>query len=255
MRHNLLSTTALSTSAVFMAGAAVAADIPRAVTKAPVAVRAPAYSWTGCYAGLNAGAAWSRVDQNLNVPAPVNQNFAFGGRDTSFTGGGQLGCNWQFNPVIGIEGDFNYIHAKRSGQFSFGAEDTAGRMETKLRWLATLRGRLGVTMSPTLIYVTGGAAFGDVQSSVSAVSTIVPATYAGSLSEVRVGWTVGGGVEHAFRNRWSAKLEYLYYDLGSFSYNVNRTSGAAVNVPATWFASGKIDGHIVRLGVNYRLSP
>jgi len=218
-------------------------------------VQAPVYSWTGCYAGLNAGAAWTRVDQNLTVPAPVNANFELGGRETGFTGGGQVGCNWQNaqNWVFGLEGDFNYLSAKRSGSFSFAGEDTAGHMESRLRWFATLRGRFGVTLSPTLIYVTGGAAFGDVTSSVSATGT--GEVYAGSYSAIRTGWTVGGGVEHSIDPRWTAKLEYLYYDLGSFSFNVDRVSGTATNVPATWFANGKIDGHILRLGINYRFSP
>jgi outer membrane immunogenic protein len=264
MRHNLLGTTALSASAAFLVGAASAADIPRPVTKAPAMVQAPNYSWTGCYAGLNAGAAWTRLDQNLAVPDPVNANFALGGRDSGFTGGGQVGCNWQHVPnwVFGVEGDFNYLSAKRTGRFAFSeaSEDVAGSMETKVRWLATVRGRFGVTLSPTLIYVTGGAALGDVKSSVNAVSlssanAVLTGTFAESVSQTRVGWTAGAGVEHSINSRWTAKLEYLYYDLGSFSFNVNRVSGNANNVPATWLANGKIDGHILRVGLNYRFSP
>jgi outer membrane immunogenic protein len=264
MRHNLLETTALSASAAFLAGAASAADIPRPVTKAPALVQAPAYSWTGCYAGLNAGASWTRLDQNLAVPDPVNANFALGGQDTGFTGGGQVGCNWQYVPnwVFGLEGDFNYLSAKRTGRFAFseGSEDVAGSMETKLRWLATVRGRFGHTWGHTMLFATGGLAFGDVKSSVNAVSlssanAVLTGTFAGSVSQTRVGWSAGAGVEHAFGNQWSAKLEYLYFDLGSFNYLVNLTSGSPDFAPTTWSTNGKIDGHIVRLGLNYRFSP
>jgi outer membrane immunogenic protein len=263
MRHNLLSSTALTTST---AGALAAMSL-----SAAAAPPAP-YNWTGCYIGINAGGAWGHVDQsttipNVGFPTPFTRTFSDSGSDSSFTGGGQAGCNWQAAQywLLGVEGDFNYAHLKRSQNFSavFNGEDTIGRQETKLRWLATMRGRLGATWNATLIYVTGGLAFGDVNSTVNA-QIIDPngdstATLSGSYSQIRTGWVIGGGIEHKLTNQWSAKIEYLHFDLGSFSYNVNQTRlvGNPVSpfIPTAWTANGSMNGDIVRVGVNYKFGP
>lgn len=251
MRRKFLASTALTTSTVIVGGAAWAADMP---VKAPP-VRAPvAYSWNGCYGGVNAGGAWARVKHDLVVPGQG----AFGSseRDTSFTGGGQLGCNWQFDPswVVGVEGDFNYLRASHNSGFAFGGEDTVGNQETKMRWLGTLRARLGYSWNRVFLYGTGGLAFGNAKSSVLAVTNDGD-VFAGSSSKVRFGWAAGAGVEYAFAERWSAKLEYLHFDLGSVNYLVTQVSGAANNLPPVWNASAKINGDLVRVGLNYRFWP
>ena len=79
--------------------------------------------------------------------------------------------------------------------------------------------------------------------------------FAGSYSKVRFGWTVGAGVEHAFTNRWSSKLEYLHFDLGSVDYLVTQVSGGTNNLPPVWTASAKVSGDLVRAGINYRFWP
>ena len=123
------------------------------------------YTWTGCYVGLNAGAAFNRIDNTVAVPGLVS--FGSGNQNTSFTGGGQAGCNLQFDPhwVVGVEGDFNYLHAKANQNFRirFGGEDTVGSQDTTVRWLATLRGRFGYAWDRWFLYATGGLAFGDVR--------------------------------------------------------------------------------------------
>jgi outer membrane immunogenic protein len=253
MRRCLLASTALSTSTAFIAGVAWAADLP--VKAPPVAVRAAPFSWTGCYAGLNAGVGSSNVDQNVVVPGVVT--FGSSGRDSNFTGGGQLGCNYQIDPrwVIGLEGDFNYLRANRNQIGSFvGGEDTFGvSQQTSLRWLATVRGRFGYAWNRWFFYGTGGLAIGNVQSSVLATSTAAQA-FSGSYSSDRTGWTAGAGFEYALAERFSAKLEYLHFDLGTASYLVNQVAGSAVT-PSTWLASAKISGDIVRVGFNYRFIP
>ena len=255
MRRNLLASTVLTTSTAFMAGAAWAADLP---VKAPSAAPAKArFSWTGCYAGLNAGASFNHIDQNVEVPGVAT--FGSGEKNTSFTGGGQLGCNLQFDPnwVVGIEGDINYLKSNRGQTFAFpfaGGEDTfgaQGTQETSLRWLATIRGRFGYAWDRWFLYATGGLAVGDVKSSVSA-STTEPAAYAGSYSSNRTGWTAGGGFEYAFAERFSLKAEYLHFDLGTAQYPV---AGNSAFLPLTWNASAKVSGDIVRMGLNYRFAP
>lgn len=227
----------------------------------PPPVKAP-FSWTGCYVGLNAGASFNHIDQNVDVPGIATIDSS--GRNTSFIGGGQLGCNYQFDPhwVVGLEGDINGLNANRSQNFAFlfpNGEDTVGSQETKLRWLATFRGRFGYAWDRWFFYATGGLALGDVSSSVSATRRndvgFITAQYAGSDSADRTGWTAGVGLEYAFAERLSAKLEYLHFDLGSVDYLVNKVAGPSPTPPLTWNASAKVSGDIVRVGLNYRFIP
>lgn len=256
MRRNLLASTALTTSTTVIAGAAWAADLP---VKAPPPPAVIPFSWSGCYAGLNAGGASTSINQSVTLPGVVA--FDSSGHDTSFTGGGQIGCNWQFDPhwVLGIEGDIDYLHANRSHSWAFstsrfGGEDTFGSQKTSLRWFGTLRPRFGYVWNHALFYATGGLAFGNVVSSVSATVPEIPAVFSGSYSGTRVGWTVGGGIEYPITDRISAKLEYLYFDLGEASYNVMGI-GLANGFPGVWTATAKTSGDIVRVGLNLKFFP
>jgi outer membrane immunogenic protein len=250
--NNLLTSTALTTSAVLASGAAFAQPVT--------------YNWTGWYIGINAGGSSTAIDHDVAVPAIGaigSRLFAFDGRDGSFTGGFQAGYNWQFAPnwFAGIEGDINYLRGSRDNNFRFiisAGEDVVGAVNTRLRWLSTVRGRLGYTWANTMVYATGGVAFGGVRSNVDATridTGVVAATFAGSYSETRTGWAVGGGLEQAVTNWVSLRIEYLHFDLGSFSYDVTRVSGVAhPSVPNTWLASGQVSGDIVRVGLNVKLS-
>ncbi len=249
MRTQLLASTALTTSTVFIA------------TTAWAAPPTPRYTWTGCYVGANAGAAFNHVDNTVDVPGIAS--FATSDRNTSFTGGGGAGCNLQFDPhwVVGLEGDFNYLNGKAGQNFRirFNGEDTVGSQDTTVRWLATLRGRFGYAWDRSFLYATGGFAFGDVRSSVIATRTDgsgrIREEYTGSYSSTRTGWTIGGGFEYLLTDRLSAKFEYLHYDLGDANYLVNRVVSITTTLPATWNASASASGDIVRVGLNYRLTP
>ena len=102
--NHLLASTALSTSALFAAGSALAQPMT--------------YSWTGWYAGLNAGGSSTKIDQNVLVPGFFV--FPNSGRDRGYTGGVQGGYNLQFAPnwVAGFEGDINDLHAERVSPLS-----------------------------------------------------------------------------------------------------------------------------------------
>ncbi len=242
----LLTSTALTTSLI--SGAGMAADM-RMPVKSPVI--APPISWSGCYIGGNAGGVSARIEHGFSLPGANVQST---GRDTGFIGGGQIGCNWQYSPgwVFGVEGDVNYAGVKRSSNFAFAVlgEDVAGSQTTKLRWLTTIRGRLGPTWDRSFLYLTGGAAIGGVKSSVAAIDEN-GATYLGSASATRFGWTVGAGYEYAFSRTISGKLEYLHFDLGRVNYQVNRVSGVNA-VAASWNARAKVGGDIIRAGINFR---
>jgi outer membrane immunogenic protein len=197
---------------------ATAADIMRRPpsAKAPVYVEPP-FSWTGPDVGINGGYGFGRSD----FSAP----FTTGAFDTSGgLVGGTLGYNYQVGQaVFGIEGDIDAAWMK--GDTACGGLTC----ETKNSWLGTVRGRLGYAAGRFMPYVTGGGAFGDIKTSVSGV---------GSANETKAGWTVGGGVEAALNGPWSAKLEYLYVDLGR--------GGAIAGSDARFHTN------IVRAGINYR---
>jgi outer membrane immunogenic protein len=216
MRRVLLATIGLLGLAVT---SAAAADLPRAMppTKAPAFIPA-VYSWNGFYLGINGGGAWGKSDWS-----------GFGGTDPS---GGLVGVtagyNWQSGQwVFGLEADIDWASIKGStacGAFS---------CETKNNWLGTARGRLGYAFDRVMPYVTGGAAFGDVKATQAGI---------GSVSDTNVGWTVGAGIEAAVIANWTAKLEYLYVDLGDVSCGSCLPVGTNVDFRT----------HIVRAGLNYR---
>ncbi len=83
-----------------------------------------------------------------------------------------------------------------------------------------------------------------------------------NFSNTQVGWTAGGGLEWMFMPNWSAKVEYLYYDLGSVTQNFALASvdpGVVFGTPASNALFGgqvraRINGNIVRAGVNYHFN-
>jgi len=207
--------------------AASAADLPRPVYKAPAYVN-PAFSWTGIYVGINGGYGWG--NSSWTGTGVTTGDFRIQGAMV----GGTLGYNLQTgNFVFGIEGDFDWSNIKGSTTTAVCA---GGNCETKNTWFGTARGRIGYAFDRILPYITGGAAFGNekLSTAASAVGT-----------STRVGWTVGGGVEFALTGAWSAKIEYLYADLGKATCD-SACNGGGVPFDATFKTN------IVRAGINYR---
>ncbi|HXD44516.1 MAG TPA: outer membrane protein [Pseudolabrys sp.] len=208
------------------ASPSVAADMPRPAYKAPVYV-APAFSWTGFYLGINGGYGWAKSDWSSAATS--------GSVDTKgWLIGGTLGYNMQTGVwVWGLEGDVDLSTIKGSTTGGTGVCGGTG-CETRNRWFGTARGRIGYSFDRWLPYITGGAAFGDVKMS--------PNTGV-SETKTKIGWTVGAGVEWAFTDHWSTKIEYLYADLGKSTCSA---ATCGVDTDVTFKAN------IVRLGVNYR---
>jgi outer membrane immunogenic protein len=260
--------------AAILAGSAMAADMPVKYKAPPPA---PVFSWTGFYVGVNAGYAWGDSDFTSVFSCPdaacafINPaNLAFvsalgtgSARSDGFTGGVQIGANWQSGSVVlGVEADFNAfrLDASRaaSGLLPAGAGQTA-TVTTSIEtdWLFTLRGRLGFTVTPTfLVYATGGLAVTDLQLSNSYVDNGVgaPAIVAGtsSSSETKAGWTVGGGFEWATSFNWTVKAEYLYLDFGSISTTASVAPVIGGVTPNTLATSADLTAHVARLGINYK---
>jgi outer membrane immunogenic protein len=249
---------------LFFAGPAFAADlaVKAPVYKAPAV--APAFSWTGCYLGANAGGAWasSKASDTLGGSwltttaaadiAAVQANGSPGINASGFAGGGQIGCNYQINQfVLGIEADGEYLGLSGSASSSVIAP-VAGSTVTNIasissHWLTTVRPRLGYAVGPALFYATGGLAVGKV--SYGDTQTYVASSASGAVSSTKTGYAVGGGVEYAFDSHWIAGVEYLYVNLGSVGFNTTVQPGFPT---FTNSFSADLKENIVRARLNYK---
>src|SRR5215217_722986 len=219
MRSLFAATGLLAASAV----AAFAADFR---SYAPAAPYGSYFSWTGFYLGANGGYGWG--DSRWNFPGGTTRDFKVSGGLAGVT----AGFNYQTGPVVfGAEADANWTDINGSTNTSCGPV-----CYNNNTWLTTVRGRVGYAVDRLLPYVTGGAAIGNVKAHLGALP---------EQSDNRVGWAIGAGAEFAFFGNWSAKVEYLYVNLDSFS-----CGAAACGVPAP--ADVKFDAGILRAGVNYR---
>ncbi|UGY00211.1 outer membrane protein [Bradyrhizobium quebecense] len=217
------------------AGAASAADLPeRSWTKAPPLV-APAFNWSGFYAGVNVGGGWydgGNITTSSNItsliaPGNIIHVPVSDGSQSGVTAGGLLGYNYQLDRIVlGVEADFNYADLKssRGGStvvtfFHSPTESFNFQSTSNIDWFGTVRGRIGfVPTERLLIYGTGGLAYGEVRTHIAnseVFSNGFSRLWLGDNSDVRVGWTAGGGLEYAFTNNWTLRGEYLYVDLGS----------------------------------------
>jgi outer membrane immunogenic protein len=227
----------------------------RGVYKAPVA--AVAYTWSGLYIGGNVGLSVARNPTTAPITDPLGagplQNSQVYLSPSGFVGGGQIGFNWQAAPnvVWGVEADFQGSGQKDTKTCLDACEPPAGGsllepITQKIPWFGTLRARLGLSNGPTLFYATGGWASGKVTTDI--VLAEPPAgTVAGSFSQTKSGWVVGGGIESRLWGNWTGKLEYLYMDLGTVS---GSTPSAGGNIAGF---SSDVRDHIVRVGLNYKL--
>jgi outer membrane immunogenic protein len=195
-------------------------------------------SWAGFYAGVNGGGAWSDQSDKFAF-APT----AFGGISPSGGfGGGQIGYNWQGiwhpNLVLGAEADI------QGAGIDDKATDVQGNVglhtvKSSLDFFGTVRGRLGYASGPSLVYATGGFAYGGIKNKVDGNESSGTAT----------GFAVGGGWEYKFNPAWSAKVEYQFIDLG-------RNDPPSGGRPVCSFLKCEDDAfHTVRAGLNYHILP
>ena len=239
---------------------AFAADLPpRSYAKAP-AMAIAATNWSGLYLGGNVGYGWGNGGPNVallpssdfGIVAPT-----FGGRRNGAVGGAQIGYNWQAGSIVtGFEADIQGSAVRGSDRTVLSGLTGApvpgllGSSDQRMSWFGTFRGRVGFTAIPELlIYATGGLAYGQIDASADTFFTSTN-HYPTSVSQTKAGWTVGGGTEWAFARNWSAKIEYLYVDLGNVSVTaLNAPADNGDSVRYTWHTKE----NIVRAGVNYHL--
>ncbi|ACB23410.1 outer membrane immunogenic protein [Methylobacterium sp. PvP062] len=264
-----------SAATALLTGAASAADLPRRAAPPPVFTPVPVFTWTGAYFGINAGYAFDASSNNTNsfgVPAPYgNGTTAFFSQrnQEGFTGGGQVGYNFQFTPgsgiVVGVEADAQYLDFGRSRNNAFlvgplapGYYVTDPRGLSSLDFFGTVRGRIGYAFDRVLFYGTGGFAYGSGSADRSFGG------FAGNDS-FRTGYAVGGGIEYAlptdsflnfFRsNAVTLKVEGLYVNLDRNTRNQGAfVINAANNFPVVYNNIGRRDDEfaVIRAGLNYK---
>lgn len=223
---------------VALIGTAVSAQAADLAVKAPYTKAPPIaalYDWTGFYLGVNAGVGLGRNRTQQFNGGVENSTYL---SPLGAIGGIQAGYNWQTNSflgpiVFGIEADIQGSDM-RDGYVNL-VGDTFNQ---RLDWFGTVRGRIGLVTGPTLSYVTGGYAYGNVNTSV--VTGGVPFAMSGGRS----GWTWGSGVEAALGGNWTGKIEYLYLDLGD---------PTGVYGAGTQAIRSELREHIFRVGLNYRI--
>jgi outer membrane immunogenic protein len=240
-------------------GPVSAADIPAApVYKAPVA--APVQNWYGFFIGVSGGYAWGRNAVETTAVPPftpfLGATSAFdtwAGNPSGGLFGLQWGSNWQFNRfVLGTIGDIYWsdIKASQTKPGAFGGLPGTSTADQHLKWFGTTRLRGGVLVTDNfLLYASGGLASGRGESnftSQGAGCAIVVCPF-GSGSKNMWGWAAGGGVEY-LSGPWSARVEYLHYDLGTLSYSV------APPAPVFFNSSVRMSGDMVLGSISYKFN-
>ena len=230
-------------------GQAAAADLPQPMPPPPMAPAAyipavaPVYNWGGIYWGINGG--YGIGTSEWTDPANPSGTSSTGNFNVSgFQVGPTFGVNYQADAfVFGIEGDLDssWLDGKSSSSFcgavGFGA---AAQCETKNTWLGTARARVGYAADRVLFYGTFGGAYGSIQSGVN-----------GLVNSNMAGWVAGAGIEAAFGDNWTARIEYLFVDLQNGTCTTSGSCGLDTGGGAANDAV-KFDANLIRLGLDYK---
>ena len=246
----------------FSSTGAAAADL---AIKAP---EPPAYQWSGCYVGLNAGGGASganfasSVDSGTHLtggdPALVGADGSGSANVSSFLGGGQAGCNWQSRTLVfGLEGDFDYFHSNplfsnNTDTLSDGVTPFTVTQSLTTDFLATVRPRIGIAADRNFAYVTAGAAFTRASYTQSYTDGATPAgTGLATGSRFLAGWTAGAGWEYAWTDHWTFRAEYLYasFPAATNALGTITDAGGGTN---TLHGSANLVVQLARLGVNFK---
>jgi outer membrane immunogenic protein len=246
---NPLSGAAFLASAVLLCLPAQAADDVAPTETVSV-------GWSGVYLGGVVGYAWADFDTRMvrnSLDDAVTPGFPYDG--DGWTAGAIAGVNWQRGPfVFGVEGDISsgldgateftsIAGVGGGGSFSF-TRPTPMDFTTEIDWYGTIRGRLGYAFDTLLLYGTAGVAFAEVESSFFD-PTLSPSRSGDSVTQV--GYAVGGGVEGAFGDGWSLRLEYLFVDLGDKRHDVTTVFSAG----SDFFVETDVQFHTLRTALIY----
>jgi high affinity Mn2+ porin len=254
------------------------------------AASASLYDWAGPYIGINAGYGFGKSQTNAFFSDAVMASPLFAARASSkfdgVIGGAQTGYNWQSGIwLIGLEADIAATNQQATKTYfcpGTSCNPTVAGFDApvgtwhyhKLDWFSTLRGRLGVTVTPdALVYATGGAAVAEIShvgtifgSSLTPllddngnpaldadgnpINTTSPAGTGFLTHTTKTGWVVGTGIEVHLAGDWTGKIEYLHLDFGRDSIDTSNLLNAT---PLAVSLNSRIADDIVRVGLNYKL--
>jgi outer membrane immunogenic protein len=222
------------------------------------------FTWTGFYFGVHGGGGWGHTDVNgspysiASTSPAVIAPPSVGVDVSGWLAGGQIGANYQAGSwVVGAEADVSGANLTGSttcistpivaGVVIAGLPLPAN-CSVKVVGLGTIAGRLGFALDRTLVYGKGGAAWANYKYDLTAdnACTCILPTFSGN--ETKWGWMLGAGVEYAFFDNWSAKIEYNYLAFSTSNHQFTGT-GAGQFVLNTGIQQQL---HLVKAGINYR---
>ena len=222
------------------------ADMRAPVAKAPAAVVAPPFNWTGPYAGLHCGYARGRTTSSSDNSGfdPPTTTLAITIQDDGWLCGAQAGYNWQTGSwLLGVESDLGYLGVSKRAVTQGIPSDADDLVAVKYGWYGTLAGRIGPVWDRSALYLKGGAAVAHIRNTAGDGNGNDTGDFS-TVSKTKWGWALGGGYEQIVSPQWSWKIEYLYFDFGKI------LSG---NDDADTFEHrNKV--HTVKLGLNYRFA-
>jgi outer membrane immunogenic protein len=230
MKRVLLTTVALG--ALALGSQAMAADLP--VKAAPLAP--PTYDWSGFYVGGFGGYGFGNQNINNSTGPAGFADFTANFESHGPMAGGEIGYNWMVTRDImfGLEGDGAWTNIRGNDNFALGWDDA-----NHLKWVGSLRVRSGFTVDRLLMFFTGGWAVGDIDH-----TNTNPGFGVDTFSAHRSGLTAGGGIAYAITNNLIGKIEYRYYDLGTYHRDAP-TNGALPYTVANTYST-------VLLGLDFK---
>jgi outer membrane immunogenic protein len=215
-------------------GAAVAADLPmRAPAPLPMP---PAFTWSGAYVGVQVGGGAGPT--TIGVYHPFGQNFSV--QSSGAFGGIHLGYNYQINSfVLGLQGEYNFA----------GVNGRVNNVSNSIRQFGSVDARLGMAFDRLLVYAIGGFAYADVRNSIQFPT---PLGIDGNRDFIgsRPGWDVGGGLEYALSDNWTARAEYRYYNWGTKTFYDSVNYGVLAGLYPPHSTHDTL--HTGRIGLTYK---
>ena len=247
--HMKLATAALTFAA--LSTPVMAADLPG--RSGPALSPPPVFSWTGLYVGGQIGDDFAQSNArlfNARTGATVGAN---GSNPNGLIGGGHVGYQYEASPassfgtsrlrgVIGIEGDIDGTTARTDYIIANFVNDSSSQPLQ-----GSLVGRLGLAADHLLVYATGGVAFAYQRDN---YRSTLPGGVANEINEGRVGFTVGGGVDYAFTDHLSLRVEYKFTDYGTFTESLPLVTPLAVDN-----VTRRETNNRVQVGFSYKIDP
>ncbi len=209
----------------------------------------PPFTWTSCYGGLRAGGGWGQKDltDTAGIVSAVTTFTAVNLGIDGYMLGAQVGCDYQFAPnwVVGIEGAGAGGNISATTNVPITIADDSATFKETTDFLGSVTGRIGYAWDRLMVYGKGGVGF--VTDRYHTADTLQ--TFAFDGLETRVGWTAGAGVEWAFWEDLSLKLEYDYYGFGQRSVVFTDSTLSFVIGPENI----KQNIQVVTLGLNFHV--